>query len=299
MSEVQQSMKIFTIISQIEQFLEESPRSKLGGGNRHVVDIDRAFDLLGDLKVTIPEDIRRANSVLIEAEKTIEFAKENAEEMVADAERESERMIREAEQEAQRIMEQAHRDYEAKVAENEVYTEAVRRAEQLQQRAEINANIVYNGAKQYADDVLKDLQRYFSEYHELIGQNRRELGIDEPAAAETEPQETAVPEKEEHGLAWRKRNAARREELNRDAEEEQYEDEAEEEYEEEAKSARPRGIKGWFKKHIIEYDEDEYDEDEEEYDDMEEYEEDFSRKGKQSRFGKRSAPVEMDADLDE
>lgn len=297
MSEVQQSMKIFTIISQIEQFLEESPRSKLGGGNKHVVDIDKAFDLLGDLKVTIPEDIRRANSVLIEAEKTIEFAKENADEMMESAERESERMIHEAEQEAQRILEQAQRDYEAKVAENEVYLEATRRAEQLQQRAEINANIVYNGAKQYADDVLKDLQRYFSEYHELIGQNRRELGIDEPTPAPEAAQEAVSLEKEDRGSTRRKKRVVRQEDLEQDMEEASYDEE--EEYEE-ARDERPRGIKGWFKKHIIEYDEDEYDEDEEEYDEEEEeIEEDYSRRGKRARLGKRSAPVEMDADLDE
>ena len=87
MSEVQQSMKIFTIISQIEQLLSESPKAKLGGGNKHTVDVDQAFDLLGDLKVTIPDDIRRANSVLIESEKMLDYARENADEMIADAEK--------------------------------------------------------------------------------------------------------------------------------------------------------------------------------------------------------------------
>lgn len=50
-----QTMKIYSIIARIEEELEESPRTKFGGSsNKRVVEIDRLFDLLGDLKVTIP-----------------------------------------------------------------------------------------------------------------------------------------------------------------------------------------------------------------------------------------------------
>ena len=63
-----QTMKIYSIISRIEQELEESPRTKFAGAtNKRIVEIDRLFDLLSDLKVTIPEDIRRATGILAEA----------------------------------------------------------------------------------------------------------------------------------------------------------------------------------------------------------------------------------------
>ena len=55
-----QTMKIYSIISRIEQELEERPRTKFAGAtNKRIVEIVRLFDLLSDLKVTIPEDIRR------------------------------------------------------------------------------------------------------------------------------------------------------------------------------------------------------------------------------------------------
>ena len=74
-----QTMKIYSIISRIEQELEESPRTKFAGAtNKRIVEIDRLFDLLSDLKVTIPEDIRRATGIIAEADNTIRDAKENA-----------------------------------------------------------------------------------------------------------------------------------------------------------------------------------------------------------------------------
>ena len=64
-------MKIYSIISSIEQELEESPRTKFGGQSRRVVEIERLYDLLGDLKVTIPEEPQ--NCVVLGAGKAIQY----------------------------------------------------------------------------------------------------------------------------------------------------------------------------------------------------------------------------------
>ena len=65
MSNNTQIMQIFTIIGQLEDMIERSPRPKLGNGaNKRVIDAEEMIDLLGDLKVTIPEDIRRANRMM-------------------------------------------------------------------------------------------------------------------------------------------------------------------------------------------------------------------------------------------
>ena len=176
-----ESLRIFNIISQIEQTLEESPRPKLsGGGNRRTVDIDLLFDLLGDLKVTIPEDIRRANSVLIEADTLLEHANEEADEIVANAQQEADSVRQQATAASEEMRIAAQQEYEARVAEHEILVEAQRRAELLQQHAEHNANVVYYGAKQYADDLLQDVQRYLMEYHSMVAQNRAELGVGAP-----------------------------------------------------------------------------------------------------------------------
>lgn len=78
-----QNMQIFTIIGQIEDMVENSPRPKIGGANKRVIDVEEMMDLLGDLKVTIPEDIRRANSVIVDAQSMIDNADEHARDVVS------------------------------------------------------------------------------------------------------------------------------------------------------------------------------------------------------------------------
>ena len=71
MSNNMQNLKIYDIIDQLEDLIENSPKPKLSGSaTKRTVDVEEAFDLLGDLKTTIPEDIRRANSLMIDAANT-------------------------------------------------------------------------------------------------------------------------------------------------------------------------------------------------------------------------------------
>ena len=45
-----------------------------------------------------------------------------------------------------------------------MYREAAERAKQIQQEAIDNANAITNGSRQYADDMLADVQRYLNDY---------------------------------------------------------------------------------------------------------------------------------------
>ena len=201
-----QTMQIFTIINKIEQAIEDSPRPKLGGNAKRIVDVDELFDLLGDLKVTIPEDIRRANTVLLEAENMVHNASEHAQDLVADAQDQSDAMLRDAQNQsdtmlrdassqANKILDDAQTQFEQRVAEHEILQEAQKRAELLERKAEHNATVVYEGAKRYADDILVDLTRFLGEYQTLIQKNRDELDVRrepdltvaQPAAAQSKP----------------------------------------------------------------------------------------------------------------
>ena len=95
-----QNMQIFTIIGQIEDMVENSPRPKIGGANKRVIDVEEMMDLLGDLKVTIPEDIRRANSVIVDAQSMIDNADEHARDVVSQAETDGEKIVADAKQKA-------------------------------------------------------------------------------------------------------------------------------------------------------------------------------------------------------
>ena len=182
MSNNTQNMQIFTIIGQLEDMIERSPRPKLGNGaNKRVIDAEEMIDLLGDLKVTIPEDIRRANSVMIESQTMIDNADEHARDVVANAQEEADRLIAQAHAAADDIVEKAKQEYERLVQEDEIYQEAQRRAELLAKKAEANASLVFENAKCYADDVLKDLESFLGEYKQLVALNRKDLDARTPS----------------------------------------------------------------------------------------------------------------------
>ena len=192
MSNNTQNMQIFTIIGQLEDMIERSPRPKLGNGaNKRVIDAEEMIDLLGDLKVTIPEDIRRANSVMIESQTMIDNADEHARDVVANAQEEADRLIAQAHAAADDIVEKAKQEYERLVQEDEIYQEAQRRAELLAKKAEANASLVFENAKCYADDVLKDLESFLGEYKQLVALNRKDL---DARTQQSEPAAPAAPQ---------------------------------------------------------------------------------------------------------
>ena len=165
MSNNVQNLKIYDIIDQLEELVDNSPKPKLGGGaTKRIVDVEEVFDLLGDLKTTIPEDIRRANSVMIEAENTIANAEDTARDTIEEAENQAANIIAEAQNKANLVLEKAREEYERLIAEDEIYQEAQKRAQLLAMKAEYNANEVFESAKSYADDILADLERFLGEY---------------------------------------------------------------------------------------------------------------------------------------
>jgi cell division septum initiation protein DivIVA len=107
----------------------------------------------------------------------LENARENAAEMVENAGKEAGDVIKNANAQAAKILTEAEAEYERKVSENEITLEAERRAQLLEKKAEVNANIVYDGAKQYADEVLADVQKFLNSYQNSVMSNRRELGV--------------------------------------------------------------------------------------------------------------------------
>lgn len=193
------NIRIFEIIMQLQDLIEESPRPKFGGNSdKRIVDVSEINDILGDMKVVIPEDVRRANSVLIEADKIISGANSMAEsttssaeeraaamledaqvrshDMVSKAQDDAKQIVADAQQRARETAENAQREYERLISENSVFTEACRRAEIVKDKAEQSANMVFDNAQGYADDVLNDLSQFIEQYLSMIERNRAELG---------------------------------------------------------------------------------------------------------------------------
>ena len=147
------STKILDLIAQLEVEIAESPKPKVGGAHKRLVDFDRIMDLIGDIRVTIPDEVRVAQSVLNEREM----------------------LLGKANTEAKNIYDNAVAEREKMISQEEIMHEAQERAHETTRLAKENARTIALGACNYADDILSDLQRYIHDYSTIIESNREEL----------------------------------------------------------------------------------------------------------------------------
>lgn len=221
------SIGIYDILKHIEELIEESPRPTFGGNDKRIVSIQDIKELLADVRAVIAEDVRRANGVLIEADRIVEgaenqadmlaqdsenranelinAARANAEEIVERAQQEANQIVSSARRRAMEIQDAAALEYERLVEEQNVYSEAQRRGAAIKAKAEASARMVYNESLVYADDVMKEVSRMLlahekqlSSIRTMLEENRKELnesmmpdGSDAPKAAPVDQEQKA------------------------------------------------------------------------------------------------------------
>jgi F0F1-type ATP synthase membrane subunit b/b' len=127
------------------------------------VDKEELDDLVDQLRVTIPEEIKEARWIVKERD-----------EMLAAAEREAERILGEAQERQNQLIVEHHLTGEAELASEDIIDDA--RAEEREIRL---------GAEDYADEILGTLETNLAKFIAAIQRGRERLqGPDEPAAVE-------------------------------------------------------------------------------------------------------------------
>lgn len=118
-------MDIQHLVDRLEQVLSESRRIPMT--TTLLVDEDQVFNVIDQLRVTIPEEVKRANRVESEKERILAQAKEEAERIRQLARDEAEELVRRdaisgsAQQRADNILERARREAEVLRQEADVY----------------------------------------------------------------------------------------------------------------------------------------------------------------------------------
>jgi cell division septum initiation protein DivIVA len=127
-------MDIQHLIDRLEQTLNESRRVPLTGSL--IVDEDRLFNIIDQMRVSIPEEMKRAGRV--EAEK--------------------ERILAQAKEEAERIRGLAKQEAMELVKRDAITAAAHQRAENIVERARHEADRLRHSADVYVMDVLSKLE---------------------------------------------------------------------------------------------------------------------------------------------
>src|SRR2546423_1566650 len=124
------------------------------------VDREEIYDLLDQMRATIPEEIKQARWIVKERQ-----------EMLAEAKREAERIVKEAREQQARL-----------VSQEDVTKQAERAAEDIIEDARGREREIRLGAEDYADEILNPLEVTLSRSTAAVQRGRDRLaGKDEPA----------------------------------------------------------------------------------------------------------------------
>ncbi len=158
-------MDIQHLIDRLEQVLAESRRIPLSANL--IVDEDRLFNIIDQMRVSIPEEVKRANRV--EAEK--------------------DRILAQAQEEAERIRDLAKHEATDLVRRDTVMVSAQQRSDTILERARRDAEMIRQESDVYALDTLANLEEDLLRSLSVIRNGMRKLeGEQEP-----EPEAVEVP----------------------------------------------------------------------------------------------------------
>ena len=159
------SSRIEQLIDEIEEYIENC-KPKFMSNTEIIVNKDEIDELLRELRMKTPDEIKRYQKIISNKEAILQDARDNAEALINEATVHTNELINEHE-----IMQQAY------AQANEVVTMATAQAQEVLDNAINEANAVRSAAMQYMDDMLAHLENVItastqsatSNYESLIG----------------------------------------------------------------------------------------------------------------------------------
>ena len=144
-------MDVLVLIDKLDDMIHNAKPIPLTDNVR--VDKEEIYDLLDQMRATIPEEIKQARWIVKERQ-----------EMLAEAKREAERIVKEAHDEQLRL-----------VSEQEVVKQAENHAEDIIEEARAREREIRLGAEDYADDILNTLEVNLEKFLAAVQRGRDRL----------------------------------------------------------------------------------------------------------------------------
>ena len=144
-------MDVLKLIDEVEDIVEGG--SSLPFSSRVMIDKDELLDIIKEIRINLPDEIKQAAWIKEERQRILDDAQSDADTLLSDAENKLEEMVE----------------------EEGISKMANQRAEEIINRAQINAKEIRLGAMEYADSLLLDTQESLKEVIGLLNDNRKEL----------------------------------------------------------------------------------------------------------------------------
>jgi vacuolar-type H+-ATPase subunit H len=150
-------MDIQHLLGRLEAVLLES--RKVPGTKMKLVDTERCFQLIDQMVLAIPEEIKKAQRI----------------------QQEHDRIIAQAKEESERIKELARSDADTLADDTAIMQIAQKRAEALEERARREADRMRNEADSYAMDTLARLKEELDHTMSVVTNGLQKLEVDRTA----------------------------------------------------------------------------------------------------------------------
>ena len=144
-------MEIFTLLETLEDLLENS--RNLPFTAKGIVDKEEMLDLIKEIRLKLPEELKQAKWVKEERERILEQANKEANDVVKEAEN--------------RII--------SMIDEHEITKKAYEQKAEIIEAANEMSREISNGTKEYADNVLQGIEVALEDALKIIQNNRKEL----------------------------------------------------------------------------------------------------------------------------
>ena len=184
------SSRIEQVIDEIEEYIEGC-KPKFMSSTEIIVNKDEIDELLRELRMKTPDEIKRYQKIISNKEAILNDAKAKAEALINEATVHTNELINEHE-----IMQQAY------AQANDIVTAATEQAQQILDNATRDANDIRIGAMQYTDDLLANaesiightLDSYTAKYDGLINSLQECYDVVRSNRAELVQDDGLVPE---------------------------------------------------------------------------------------------------------
>ena len=123
--------KIDDILDEMDDVLDKSKPFLFGGGDKKVVNVERMRDLVDDVRLHMPSEIKEARGIVFDKERILNEAKEKADAIIRQAEKRAaalvmqDTIVQEAKKKALDILTQAKNSATRTISEATEYTNSI------------------------------------------------------------------------------------------------------------------------------------------------------------------------------
>ncbi len=144
-------MEVLNLLDTLEDIIEEG--TKVPFGSKVMIDKGKALELIRDIRIGLPDEVKQAEWINTERQRIIDEAKAESDKMIKDTE-----------------------EYiKQKVADSEITKRAQEEAKGIIEKAENKAKDLKDGARGYAIEVLKKLEGDLGKLNTRLQKNMHEL----------------------------------------------------------------------------------------------------------------------------